>query len=170
MSQTECSARRSIMHAYMFKYMHIHAYTCIYCVCLYMFIYVDHDEIFIHILAYTCRYNQQEREGSLKFARMCVRICTYLHVYWYVFACICTYMQSYVHRKDLQLSVKKYVYIRAIRAYTCNICHNIPTSKTQIYMGIKYTVFASICMYHMYMNVYAKINTGCASSCKFTQE
>jgi hypothetical protein len=47
------------IHAYTYKYMHI-VVVAKYCLCSYMFIYVDHDKIFIHILAYTCIYCLQE--------------------------------------------------------------------------------------------------------------
>ena len=59
-SQTKCPSTGNIIHAYMFKFMHILAYTCIYCVFSYMIIYIDHDAILLHILAYTCIYCQQQ--------------------------------------------------------------------------------------------------------------
>ena len=120
MSQTECPSTGNIIHAYMFKYMHILAYTCIYCVCSYMIIYIDHDAIFVHILAYTCIYCQQQLYGILNFLHVYAyvvyaRICTYI-VTCDVYASKCTYMQLYGNRCDIQLSVQK------IRAYTCNTC------------------------------------------------
>ena len=117
MSQTECPSRHKIIYAYMFRYMHIHTYTCIYCVCSYMIIYVDHDEIFVHILAYTCIYCQLQLYWILKF----------LHVYAYVYARICTYIETYT---QVNASICNIMEIDAtsnfphtkIRAYTCNTC------------------------------------------------
>ena len=134
---------RAYIHAYMCIYyvtdrvslqgehdicihVHIHAYTCIYCVCSYIIIYIDYDAIFVHILAYTCIYCQQQLYWILNFlhvyAYVYARICTYIVTYMQVNARLCNYMEI---NTPNNFPYNKYVHIRAIRAYTCNIRLNI---------------------------------------------
>ncbi len=121
MSQTVCPSTGSIIHAYMFKYMHILAYTCIYCVCSYLIVYIDHDAIFMHILEYTCIYCQQQLYRIFKFlhvyAYVYAGICTYIVMYMQVNARICNYMEIDV---TSNFPYKKYVHYYG--AYTCNTC------------------------------------------------
>ena len=152
-SQTECPSTENIIHAYMFKYMHILAYTCIYCVCSYMIIYIDHDAIFVHILAYTCIYCQQQLYGIFKFlhvyAYVYARICTYIVTYMQVNARICNYMDRLAtFRKKNTCIYVQYVHIRA--TYVTTYVH-IRTFKIQLYLHINHTVYASICTYCMYV-------------------
>ncbi len=65
MSQTESPARGSIIHACMFKYMHIYTYTMIIVhactvhvhICSYMLIMMKYSYLYLHIHAYTVSRN-----------------------------------------------------------------------------------------------------------------
>ncbi len=58
-----------------------------------------------------------------------------------------------------------YVQYVQIRATYLTIYVHIRTFKIQLYMHINHTVYASICMYCTYMNVYATLITDCAGIC-----
>ncbi len=89
----------------------------------------------------------------------------YIETYLHVYARICNYIEidatNNFPYKNTCICVQ-YVHIRAI--YVTIYVH-IRTFKTQLYVHLKHTVYASICMCCMYMNVYAKLNTGNASVC-----
>ena len=117
--------------------------------------------MYVHIRAYTCIYDLWNHTGSLifctyvraymhVFARICVRICTYMQVC----TIIRTSMRLTTFRTNNTYIYVQYVHIRAntsqhtynIRAYTYFIFAQI-RAHTSDRMCTYMHVYASICMY-----------------------
>ena len=82
-------------HAHLQKYIHLHRYTCAYC--LHSYIHAD-----IHVyIKYMYTYGRLQR-----YLHMSVYVCIYVHIYIYVYRCGCVRLIRFPCPRDPTYSFK----------------------------------------------------------------